>query len=137
MAYAESWMAAPYTLVKRAAQPEPQNTRLDLETDPLQTITTMPTQDSSLAMELLMPVLLELPLELLANTLRTRSSTPVQEGVPGSKIQTTEYLVEILETFFLELLQDLRVHQLLTLQLEVHAEDKIFNNMYIHTIPIG
>merc|ERR1712014_267690 len=28
MAYAESWMAAPYTLiVKRAAQPEPQNTR--------------------------------------------------------------------------------------------------------------
>jgi len=28
MAYAESWMAAPYTLVKRAALPEPQNTRL-------------------------------------------------------------------------------------------------------------
>merc|ERR1712198_441303 len=111
---------------------------LDLETDHLQTITTMPTQDSSLAMELLMLVLQELPQELLANMLRTRSSTPVQEVVvPGSKIQTTEFLVEILETFFLELLQDLRVHQLLTLQLEVHAEDKIFNHMYIHTIPIG
>merc|ERR1712018_825387 len=26
MAYAESWMAAPYTLVKRSALPEPQNT---------------------------------------------------------------------------------------------------------------
>merc|ERR1712189_90200 len=44
---------------------------LDLETDPLQTITRMPTQDSSLAMELLMLVLLELPLELLANMLQT------------------------------------------------------------------
>merc|ERR1719461_2202681 len=110
---------------------------LDLETDPLQTITTMPTHDSSLAMELLMPVLLEQPQELLANMLQTRSSTPVQEVVPGSKIQTTEYLVEILETFFLELLQDLRVHQLLTLQVEVHVGDKIFNHMYIHTIPIG
>jgi len=95
----------------------------------------MPTQDSSLAMELLMPVLLELPQELLANMLQTRSSTPVQEGVPGSKIQTTEYLVEILETFFLELSQDLRVHRLLTLQLEVHAEDKIFNHMYIKGEP--
>merc|ERR1711973_637217 len=51
-------------------------------------------------MELLMLVLLELPLELLANMLQTRSSTPVQEVVPGSKIQTTEFLVEILETFF-------------------------------------
>merc|ERR1711923_693828 len=28
MTYAESWMAASYTLVKRAALPEPQNTRL-------------------------------------------------------------------------------------------------------------
>eukprot|EP00088_Acartia_fossae_P057366 TRINITY_DN6691_c0_g1_i1.p1 TRINITY_DN6691_c0_g1~~TRINITY_DN6691_c0_g1_i1.p1 ORF type:complete len:148 (+),score=30.67 TRINITY_DN6691_c0_g1_i1:39-446(+) len=27
MCTAESWMAAPYTLVKRSAQPEPQNTR--------------------------------------------------------------------------------------------------------------
>merc|ERR1712198_366146 len=98
---------------------------LDLETDLLQTITTMPTQGSSLAMELLMPVLLEQPLELLANMLQTISSTPVQEVVPGSKIQTTEFLVEILETFFLELSQDLQGHQLQTLLLEVHVGDKI------------
>jgi len=90
----------------------------------------MPTQDSSLAMELLMPVLLEQPLELLANMLQTRSSTPVQEVVPGSKIQTTEFLVEILETFFLELSQDLQGHQLQTLLLEVHVEDKISYHKY-------
>merc|ERR1712014_101456 len=36
MAYAESWMAAPYTLiVKRAAQPEPQNTRFNFGNRPL------------------------------------------------------------------------------------------------------
>merc|ERR1711978_162955 len=35
MAYAESWMAAPYTLiVKRAAQPEPQNTRFNFGSRP-------------------------------------------------------------------------------------------------------
>merc|ERR1711978_798912 len=34
MAYAESWMAAPYTLVKRAAQPEPQNTRFNFGNRP-------------------------------------------------------------------------------------------------------
>merc|ERR1712235_153803 len=28
MTFAESWMAAPYTLVKRSALPEPQNTRV-------------------------------------------------------------------------------------------------------------
>merc|ERR1711972_803131 len=107
---------------------------LDLETDLLQTITTMPTQDSSLAMELLMPVLLEQLLELLANMLQTRSSTPVQEVVPGSKIQTTEFLVEILVTFFLELSQDLLGLQLQTLLLEVHVEDKISYHNIICTI---
>merc|ERR1711973_562306 len=96
--------------------------------------TTMPTQDSSLAMELLMLVLLELPQELLANMLQTRSSTPVQEVVPGSKIQTIEFLVEILETFFLELSQDLQGHQLQTLLLEVHVEDKISYHNIICTI---
>merc|ERR1712058_144021 len=55
MAYAESWMAAPYTLVKRAAQPEPQNTRFNFGNRPSQAAAaTMPTQDSSRAMELLM-----------------------------------------------------------------------------------
>merc|ERR1712098_601166 len=34
MAYAESWMAAPYTIVKRAAQPEPQNTRFNFGSRP-------------------------------------------------------------------------------------------------------
>merc|ERR1712064_18130 len=34
MAYAESWMAAPYTLVKRAAQPEPQSTRFNFGSRP-------------------------------------------------------------------------------------------------------
>merc|ERR1711915_50374 len=34
MAYAESWMAAPYTLVKRAAQPEPQRTRFNFGNRP-------------------------------------------------------------------------------------------------------
>merc|ERR1711951_72779 len=34
MAYAESWMAAPYTLIKRAAQPEPQNTRFNFGNRP-------------------------------------------------------------------------------------------------------
>merc|ERR1712219_34139 len=34
MAYAESWMAAPYTLVKRAAQPEPQSTRFNFGNRP-------------------------------------------------------------------------------------------------------
>merc|ERR1711987_18769 len=61
MAYAESWMAAPYTLiVKRAAQPEPQNTRFNFGSRPSSSSSNNnATQDFSLEMEPLMQVLLE------------------------------------------------------------------------------
>merc|ERR1712126_361515 len=87
---------------------------------------TMPTQDSSLAMELLMPVLPELQLDLPANTLPIRSSTHAPEEVPEIRTQTTEFLVGTLEISCWELLVDLQLLLLLMLLLEVLVEDKIF-----------
>merc|ERR1712126_21505 len=89
---------------------------------------TMPTQDSSLAMELLMPVLPELQLDLPANTLPIRSSTHAPEEVPEIRTQTTAFLVVTLEISFWELLVDLQLLLLLMLLLEVLVEDKI--NIY-------
>merc|ERR1712038_1759289 len=95
---------------------EPDST---LETDhPQAAAATMPTQDSSLAMELLM-------LDLPANILPTRSSTHAPEEVPEIKTQTTEFLVVTLEISFWELLVDLLPLLLLMRLLEVLVEDKI------------
>merc|ERR1712126_111294 len=92
---------------------------------------TIPTQDSSLAMEPLMQDLLEQQLELRDNLLQTRSLTHAPEVAPETKIPTTESLVETLETSFWELLQDLQAHQLLMLLPEVLVEDKIFQKTKI------
>merc|ERR1712018_231973 len=118
MAYAESWIAA---------QPEPQTQDSTLEADhPQAAATTMPTQDSSLAMELLMPVLPELQLDLPANILPTRSSTHAPEVVLEIRTQTTEFLVVTLEISFWELLVDLLLLLLLMLLLEVLVEENFF-----------
>merc|ERR1712073_282562 len=110
MATAESWMAAPYTLVKRAAEPQ----------------TIIPTQDSSLATEHLMLVLLELLLELLDSTSPTSSSTPAGTGTGTTTEdkQITESLVETPETSFLALLGVLLLLPLQMLLLEILVEDK-------------
>merc|ERR1712098_841799 len=87
---------------------------------------TMPTQDSSRAMELLMPVLPELQLDLPANILPIRSSTHAEE-VPEIRTQTTGFLVVTLEISYWELLVDLQPLLLLMLLLEVLVADKIKN----------
>merc|ERR1712145_5564 len=61
-------------------------------------------------------------------------SSGIKAVLQVSKIPTTEFLVEILVTFFLELSQDLLGHQLQTLLLEVHVEDKISYHDIICTI---
>merc|ERR1711915_525626 len=105
---------------------EPDST---LETDhPQAAAATMPTQDSLLAMELLMLVLPELQLDLPANILPTRSSTHAPEVVLEIRTQTTEFLVVTLEISFWELLVDLLPLLLLMQLLEVLVEDKI--NIY-------
>merc|ERR1711915_911048 len=102
---------------------EPDST---LETDhPQAAAAIMPTQDSSLAMELLMPVLPELQLDLPANILPIRSSTHAPEEVPEIRTQTTEFLVVTPEISFWELLVDLLLLLLLMQLLEVLVEDKI------------
>merc|ERR1711973_6554 len=72
-----------------------------------------------------MPVLLELPLDLLVNMLPIRFSTHVPEVATEIKTQTTEFLEEIQETFFWELLEDSLQLLSLMLLLEVLVEDKI------------
>merc|ERR1712130_911727 len=125
MAYAESWMAAPYTLVKERLNLNHKTQDSTLEADhPQAAATTMPTLDSSLAMELLMPVLPELQLDLPANTLPIRSSTHAPEEVPEIRTQTTGFLVVTLEISFWELLVDLLPLLLLMLLLEVLVEEK-------------
>merc|ERR1712152_82549 len=100
-------------------------------TQELEETVTIPTQDSSLAMEPLMQDLLEQQLELQDNLLQTRSLTHAPEVAPETKIPTTESSVETLETSFWELLQDLQAHQLLMLLLEVLVEDKVFQKTKI------
>merc|ERR1712198_112549 len=72
-----------------------------------------------------MPVLLELPLDLLVNMLPIRSSIHALEVGTEIKTPTTEFLEETLETSFWELLEDLLQLLSLMLLLEVLVEDKI------------
>merc|ERR1712198_559 len=76
-----------------------------------------------------MPVLLELQLDLLVNMLPIRFSTHAPEEATEIKTQTTEFLEEIQETFFWELLEDLLQLPLLMLLQEVLVEDKIFHHI--------
>merc|ERR1712098_600560 len=73
---AESWLAGPYTMVKRAA--EPQRTRFFTGNNAL------------------MPELRVLLLEWAPSTLPTRSSTPAPGAAPGTTIgePTTGFLVD-------------------------------------------
>merc|ERR1712243_482487 len=93
---------------------------LNHKTQDLEETATIQTQGFSLAMELLMLVLLELQLESLDNLLQTKSSTLAPEVAPETRIQTTEFSVATLITFFWELLQDLLELLLLMLPLEAH-----------------
>merc|ERR1712198_367857 len=131
MAYAESWMAAPYTLiVKRAAQPEPQNTRFNFGNRPSSSSSSNNANTRFFTeTEPLMPVLLELPLDLLVNMLPIRFSIHALEVATEIKTLTTEFLEEIQETFFWELLEDSLQLLSLMLLLEVLVEDKIFHHI--------
>merc|ERR1712018_853659 len=111
-------MAVPYTLVKRAAEPQ----RVGTET-------TVPTQDSSQGTHHLMLVSLELLQVLQVNISPISFSIPAEtetetETTTGVK-QTTESLVETLATSFLVLLLVLLEPPLLTIFLEILVEDKI------------
>merc|ERR1712018_342398 len=109
-------MAVPYTLVKRAAEPQRVGTK-----------TTVPTQDSSQGTHHLMLVSLELLQVLQVNISQISFSIPAEtetETTTGVK-QTTESLVETLATSFLVLLLVLLGPPLLTIFLEILVEDKI------------
>merc|ERR1712198_57663 len=127
MAYAESRMAAPYTLiVKRAAQPEPQNTRFNFGSRPSSSssannantrfFTGNGALDAGLA---------GAAAGFAGQYVANQVFNPCTRG--GTRKQNTNNRIfgEILETFFLELSQDLQGHQLQTLLLEVHVGDKI------------
>merc|ERR1712133_157194 len=119
MATAESWMAAPYTLVKELL-----NHKTDQVWEPE---TIIPTQDSLLATEPLMLVSLELLQESLVNTSPTRSSTPAETGTETTTEdkQTTESLVETPETFSSVPLVVLLLPPLPMLLLEILVEDRM------------
>merc|ERR1712122_113248 len=116
IAAAESWMAAPYTLVKRAAEPQRvgtrnnnPNTRFFTGNQPL---------DAGLA---------GAAAGLQVNILPISFSIPAEtetETTTGVK-QTTESSVETLATSFLVLLLVLLGPPLLTIFLEILVEDKI------------
>jgi len=76
-----------------------------------------------------MPVLLELPLDLLVNMLPIRFSIHALEVATEIKTPTTEFLEETLETFFWELLEDLLQLLSLMLLLEVLVEDKNISSL--------
>merc|ERR1712029_1134590 len=116
IAAAESWMAAPYTLVKRAAEPQRvgtrnnnPNTRFFTGNAPL---------DAGLA-----GAAAGVAGQYITNQLLNPCKTET-ETTTGVK-QTTESLVETLATSFLVLLLVLLGPPLLTIFLEILVEDKI------------
>merc|ERR1712098_113591 len=129
MAYAESWMAAPYTLVKRAAQPEPQNTRFNFGSRPSSSsssnnantrfFTGNGALDAGLA---------GAAAGFAGQYIANQVFNPCTRGGTRNKNTNNRILGVTLEISYWELLVDLQPLLLLMLLLEVLVGDKI--NIY-------
>merc|ERR1712122_86927 len=119
MATAESWMGAPYTLVKRAAEPQNRPSVGTRNNNPnTRFFTGNEALDAGLA-GAAAGVAGQYIANQLLNPCRNRNKTTTEVK------QTTESLVETLATSFLVLLLVLLGPPLLTIFLEILVEDKI------------